>query len=81
MRPGMTGLAQVNGLREQHSSEEKTRYDLQYMVHWTPIFDLILLLETVWTLFARLFASDEPPAAAHPGSGPTAAVFSRHVTQ
>jgi lipopolysaccharide/colanic/teichoic acid biosynthesis glycosyltransferase len=54
VKPGITGLAQVNGLREQHSSEEKTRYDLQYMVEWTPIMDLVLLLETVWTLVARL---------------------------
>jgi lipopolysaccharide/colanic/teichoic acid biosynthesis glycosyltransferase len=81
MRPGMTGLAQVNGLREQHSSEEKTRYDLQYIVRWTPIFDLILLLQTVWTLFARLIASDDPPTAPLSESGPDASVFSRHVTQ
>ena len=81
IRPGMTGLAQVNGLREQHSSEEKTRYDLQYIVRWTPIFDLILLLETVWTLFARLFSSDEPPTAPLSGSGPPVSVFSRQVTQ
>lgn len=66
IRPGMTGLAQVNGLREQHSSEEKTRYDLQYIVRWTPIFDLILMLQTVWTLVARLLARAEPPSAPPP---------------
>lgn len=54
VKPGITGLAQVNGLREQHSSEEKTRYDLQYLVEWTPVIDLVLLVQTVWTLLARL---------------------------
>jgi lipopolysaccharide/colanic/teichoic acid biosynthesis glycosyltransferase len=60
IKPGITGLAQVNGLREQHSSEEKTRYDLQYTVQWTPVVDLVLLLETVWALTARLLTSTEP---------------------
>ena len=81
IRPGMTGLAQVNGLREQHSSEEKTRYDLQYIVRRTPIFDLILLLETVWTLAARLWASTEPPTAPLSGADQPAWVFPRHATQ
>lgn len=52
-KPGMTGLAQVHGLREQHSSEEKTRFDLQYLLHASPWTDLTLLLQTVWTLLMR----------------------------
>jgi lipopolysaccharide/colanic/teichoic acid biosynthesis glycosyltransferase len=52
--PGMTGLAQVNGLREEHPSEDKTRYDLQYVLHWSPLFDVVLLLQTIWTLAGRL---------------------------
>lgn len=63
VRPGMTGLAQVNGLREQHSSEEKTRYDLQYVVRWTPVTDLVLLFETAWTLVARWGDRGEPHLA------------------
>ena len=62
--PGMTGLAQVNGLREQHSSEEKTRYDLQYILNWTPALDFVLLLQTMWTLAKRLFVradKQDPP--------------------
>jgi lipopolysaccharide/colanic/teichoic acid biosynthesis glycosyltransferase len=67
--PGMTGLAQVNGLREEHPSEEKTRYDLQYILNWTPALDLVLLLQTMWTLVARFFIrgdKHEPPRANEP---------------
>lgn len=54
VRPGITGLAQVHGLREQHSSEEKARFDLQYILHSSPFVDLSLLLQTGWTLVGRL---------------------------
>jgi lipopolysaccharide/colanic/teichoic acid biosynthesis glycosyltransferase len=55
VKPGITGLAQVHGLREQHSSEEKTRFDLQYLLKPTPLMDLSLLLQTSWTLAIRMF--------------------------
>jgi lipopolysaccharide/colanic/teichoic acid biosynthesis glycosyltransferase len=54
VKPGMTGLAQVHGLREQHTSEDKTRHDLQYMLHPSLLKDLSLLIETIWTLTLRL---------------------------
>ena len=54
VKPGMTGLAQVHGLREQHSSEEKASFDLQYMLHPSPFLDISLLLQTLWTLMGRL---------------------------
>lgn len=53
VKPGITGLAQVHGLREHHSSEEKTRFDLQYLLNASPWTDLSLLLQTVWTLAFR----------------------------
>ncbi len=56
IKPGMTGLAQVHGLRERHPSEDKTRHDLQYMLHATLLKDISLLIETMWTLASRLFA-------------------------
>jgi lipopolysaccharide/colanic/teichoic acid biosynthesis glycosyltransferase len=52
--PGLTGLAQVNGLRERHSSEAKAGFDLQYILHWSLFLDLSLLLQTGWTFFVRL---------------------------
>jgi lipopolysaccharide/colanic/teichoic acid biosynthesis glycosyltransferase len=54
VKPGLTGLAQVNGLREQHSSEEKVHFDLQYIFHWSLFLDLSLVLQTAWTLLLRL---------------------------
>ncbi len=54
MPAGVTGLAQVHGLRQQHSSEEKARFDLQYIFQWSLFTDFALLLQTVWTLIIRL---------------------------
>jgi putative colanic acid biosynthesis UDP-glucose lipid carrier transferase len=81
IKPGMTGLAQVNGLREQHSSEEKTHFDLQYMVRWTPVIDLVLLLETIWTLAARLWARTEPLLAPSSKEGKPTSVLSRSAAE
>jgi lipopolysaccharide/colanic/teichoic acid biosynthesis glycosyltransferase len=55
VRPGMTGLAQVHGVRDQNSSEDKTRYDLQYILHRSLFLDISLLLQTTWTLALRSF--------------------------
>jgi lipopolysaccharide/colanic/teichoic acid biosynthesis glycosyltransferase len=54
VKPGMSGLAQVCGLREEHSSEEKARFDLQYMMQSSLFFDISLILQTGWTLIGRL---------------------------
>lgn len=54
VKPGITGLAQVHGLREQNSSEDKTRFDLQYILHRSLFLDISLLLQTVWTLAFRV---------------------------
>lgn len=54
IKPGMTGLAQVNGLRERHSSEEKARFDLQYLLRPSLLVDLSLLLQTMWTIAGRM---------------------------
>jgi lipopolysaccharide/colanic/teichoic acid biosynthesis glycosyltransferase len=59
---GVTGLAQVHGLRDQHSSEDKAHFDLQYIFNWHPLLDLSLLLQTVWTLLFRGL-SQEPALA------------------
>jgi lipopolysaccharide/colanic/teichoic acid biosynthesis glycosyltransferase len=57
VKPGMTGLAQVHGLREYSSSEQKTRFDLQYAINPYLLWDVSLLLQTIWTLFLRIFSA------------------------
>jgi lipopolysaccharide/colanic/teichoic acid biosynthesis glycosyltransferase len=54
VKPGITGLAQVHGVRELHSSEEKTRFDLQYMLNPSLSNDISLILQTCWTVAIRL---------------------------
>jgi len=46
VRPGMTGLAQVNG-RSDLTHYEKIRYDLEYVRHHPITRDLVILLKTV----------------------------------
>jgi lipopolysaccharide/colanic/teichoic acid biosynthesis glycosyltransferase len=57
VNPGLTGMAQVHGLREQHSSEEKARFDLEYIFHWSLFLDFSLMLQTAWTLAVRFLHS------------------------
>jgi lipopolysaccharide/colanic/teichoic acid biosynthesis glycosyltransferase len=53
VKPGITGLAQVHGLRDQNALEDKTRYDLQYILRRSLFHDISLLLQTIWTIFRR----------------------------
>jgi lipopolysaccharide/colanic/teichoic acid biosynthesis glycosyltransferase len=47
LRPGVTGWAQVNGLRgDKASMSERLRRDLEYVRHWSLGFDLRILLRT-----------------------------------
>ena len=49
-KPGLTGWAQVNGLRGSTSIEERVKYDLYYLENWSLAFDFKILARTV---FAR----------------------------
>ncbi len=53
VKPGITGLAQVRGLRGVDSSDEKTKQDLEYVATFSPILDLILIVATIGTLLRR----------------------------
>ncbi|MFI4915506.1 MAG: undecaprenyl-phosphate glucose phosphotransferase [Phycisphaerales bacterium JB060] len=46
VKAGMTGWAQVNGLRGDTSLRRRLRYDLYYVRHWSLLFDLRILAMT-----------------------------------
>jgi exopolysaccharide biosynthesis polyprenyl glycosylphosphotransferase len=48
VKPGLTGWAQVNGLRGDTDLSERIRYDLYYMEHWNFLFDLKIMLLTLF---------------------------------
>ena len=54
VRPGITGWAQIHGIRDSASSDEKTRFDLHYILTWSPLLDIVVLLQTVCTIANRL---------------------------
>jgi lipopolysaccharide/colanic/teichoic acid biosynthesis glycosyltransferase len=47
MKGGITGWAQINGLRGDTSIPERIRYDLYYMRNWSLGFDLQIILLTL----------------------------------
>jgi exopolysaccharide biosynthesis polyprenyl glycosylphosphotransferase len=51
MKPGITGLAQVNGLRGNTETEQhlidRFRLDLEYASQWTPLVDVAIIVRTI----------------------------------
>ena len=47
VKAGMTGWAQVNGLRGNTSIEKRVEYDLYYIEHWSLLLDLKILARTM----------------------------------
>jgi Undecaprenyl-phosphate glucose phosphotransferase len=47
VKTGLTGWAQVNGLRGDTSIDERVKYDLFYMENWSLAFDIRILLRTL----------------------------------
>ncbi len=50
VKTGMTGWAQVNGLRGNSSLEDRIKYDIYYIENWSMEFDLKILLKTLGAL-------------------------------
>lgn len=66
---GITGWAQVHGLRGDTSIEERTRFDNYYIEHWSLWLDVIVMVRTVsalvhTTLDARAAAREATAASA-----------------
>jgi len=55
VKPGITGWAQVNGLRGETDTVEKMKarieYDLDYLRHWSIGLDALIILRTVLVMF------------------------------
>jgi exopolysaccharide biosynthesis polyprenyl glycosylphosphotransferase len=55
VKTGMTGWAQVNGLRGNAPIAQRTQYDLFYIENWSLAFDIKIILKTI---YAVLFGKD-----------------------
>ena len=53
VRPGMTGWAQVNGLRGDTSIYERVKYDIWYIENWTMSLDVKILFLTIFKGFVN----------------------------
>jgi putative colanic acid biosynthesis UDP-glucose lipid carrier transferase len=57
VRPGITGWAQVNGLRGETETldkmKERVDYDLNYLRNWSLRLDLYIIARTIWVILAR----------------------------
>lgn len=57
VKPGITGWAQVNGWRGTMEEEDhllrRVEHDIYYMNHWSLLFDLRILIQTLWVPFRR----------------------------
>ncbi len=47
VRSGITGWAQVNGLRGDTPLEARTRFDIHYVENWSLAFDVKILVMTL----------------------------------
>jgi putative colanic acid biosynthesis UDP-glucose lipid carrier transferase len=55
VKPGITGWAQVNGLRGETETLEKMKarieYDIDYLRNWSPMLDTYIILKTILVVF------------------------------
>ena len=51
VKPGVTGLAQIKGLRGDTSIEERIHEDISYIEHWSLMLDIYILLKTPFKAF------------------------------
>ena len=47
-KAGLTGWAQINGLRGDSSIEDRTKYDLWYIENWSAWLDIKIIFMTLW---------------------------------
>ncbi|MFA7396555.1 MAG: sugar transferase [Sphaerochaetaceae bacterium] len=57
VRPGLTGLAQVNG-RNAVTWDEKFQHDRKYVQNLSLLLDVKIILKTIWIVLAQIGISD-----------------------
>ena len=74
---GLTGLAQVHGLRGDTSIDERARLDNQYIENWSLWRDIVIILQTVTAVFRNMVEpsgatgrSDSPVSRSESPVGP-----------
>ena len=65
VKPGITGLAQIKGLRGDTSIEDRIHCDLEYIENWTFALDIGILLATPFKAFNKHERYDKSGQAAH----------------
>jgi len=53
MKAGITGWAQVNGLRGNTSWEKRLVYDMYYIENWSISLDIKIMVVTLWKGFSH----------------------------
>lgn len=53
VKAGLTGWAQVNGWRGNSSLRKRVQFDLYYITHWNPLFDVRIMFLTVWRMLFK----------------------------
>ncbi|MVX62882.1 undecaprenyl-phosphate glucose phosphotransferase [Clostridium chromiireducens] len=48
VKPGITGLAQINGYRGDTSIKKRIEFDISYIENWTILLDISILFKTVF---------------------------------
>jgi len=78
---GLTGLAQVHGLRGDTSIEERARFDNHYIENWSLWRDLTILMQTLFAVVKNVGSTGpQTPVATTVSAGSTVGVVSAGST-
>jgi lipopolysaccharide/colanic/teichoic acid biosynthesis glycosyltransferase len=61
---GITGWAQIHGLRGDTSIADRTRFDNFYIEHWSPWLDVVIMVRTLTAVLQWVLVADPVPAGA-----------------